>query len=149
MSTSAPAEAQVRGVNLILLSGGGEIHLDDIVTAEEGQRVLDDIDGAILNIEDQLGFDNGSRDPFWRKRAESALKKKRRQRPAVQKRIAELRRAERRIAWPDPSTLMMDGKRKAFVKAAGDLLSPEVITEIWAHAAELNPSLFQNGREGE
>lgn len=85
-------ERPIRGVNLVLLSSGGEIHIDDIVTAAEGQTILDDIDGAIIAIEDQLATDRGRSDPVWRSKAEKALRRKRRQRPALQQRIGDLHR---------------------------------------------------------
>ncbi|MBB2963770.1 hypothetical protein [Methylobacterium sp. R2-1] len=88
-------ERPIRGVNVVILSDGREVHIDDVTTAAEGQTILDDLDGAILGIEDQLAFDDGRNGPLWRKRAETALKKKRRQRPGLQRRIGDLRRAEK------------------------------------------------------
>ncbi|WP_246690211.1 hypothetical protein [Methylorubrum populi] len=132
----------------MILSDGREVHLDDISSAAEGQTIIDDLDGAILGIEDQLAYDDGRNGPVWRKRAEMALKKKRRQRPALQQRIGELRRAERLAAahppaGPGPSR--RDIRRKAFVNAAEQLLSPEVFTEVWARAAEMEPVAFAGG----
>jgi hypothetical protein len=135
-------ERPIRGVNVVVLSDGREVHLDDITTAAEGQAIIDDLDGAILGIEDQLAFDDGRKGPVWRKRAETALKKKRRQRPGLQQRIGELRRAEKRAAQLEPVTSRKDAKRKAFVDAAEELLTPEVFTEVWARAAERMPVAF-------
>lgn len=141
-------ERPIRGVNVVVLSNGQEVHLDDITTAVEGQTVLDDLDGAILGIEDQLAFDDGRNGPVWRKRAEMALKKKRRQRPGLQQRIGELRRAEKRSAQPEPVTSHKDAKRKAFIDAAEELLSAEVFSEVWTRAAEREPSAFADVRGG-
>ncbi|MDV2986368.1 UNVERIFIED_CONTAM: hypothetical protein Q9R58_18780 [Methylobacteriaceae bacterium AG10] len=138
----ASTERPIRGVNVVVLSDGREVHLDDITTAAEGQTILDDLDGAILGIEDQLAFDDGHNGPLWRKRAETALKKKRRQRPGLQRRIGDLRRAEKRATQPEPVTSHRDAKRKAFVDAAEEVLPPEVFTEVWARAVEREPSAF-------
>ncbi|EHP78310.1 hypothetical protein [Methylorubrum extorquens] len=147
MSASS-TERPIRGVNVVILSDGREVHLDDITTAAEGQTVLDDLDGAILGIEDQLAFDDGRNGPIWRKRAEMALKKKRRQRPGLQQRIGELRRAERQDARPDPATSHKDAKRRAFLKAAEELLTAELVSEVWARAAERDPAAFAGSTEG-
>ncbi|GAA0252272.1 hypothetical protein LNAOJCKE_4786 [Methylorubrum aminovorans] len=146
--SATSTERPIRGVNVVVLSDGREVHLDDITTAAEGQTILDDLDGAILGIEDQLAFDDGRNGPVWRKRAEMALKKKRRQRPGLQQRIGDLRRAEKRAAQPEPATSHKDAKRKAFIDAAEELLSPEVFTEVWTRAAERVPAAFAdtNGR---
>ncbi|APX83981.1 hypothetical protein BV511_04150 [Methylorubrum extorquens] len=141
MSASS-AERPIRGVNVVVLSNGQEVHFDDITTAAEGQTILDDLDGSILAIEDQITFDDGRGGPVWRKRAEMALKKKRRQRPSLQQRIGELRRAEKRAAQPEPITSHKDAKRKAFIEAAEEMLTPEVFTEVWARAAERQPAAF-------
>ncbi|MGW5961035.1 hypothetical protein [Methylorubrum thiocyanatum] len=135
-------ERPIRGVNVVILSDGREVHIDDITTVAEGQTILDDLDGAILGIEDQLAYDDGRNGPVWRKRAEMALKKKRRQRPGLQQRIGELRRAEKRATQPEPVTSRTDAKRKAFVDAAEELLTPEAFTEVWARAAERMPMAF-------
>ncbi|MFY9292724.1 MAG: hypothetical protein WAP03_18820 [Methylorubrum rhodinum] len=143
MSTSDRRDP-VRGVNLVLLSDGREIHLDDIATAAQGQAILDGLDGAILTIEDQLAHAVPGADPSWRKRAEMALKRKRRQRPALQQRIGVLRRAERQAEQPqfEPGFPKRDGRRRAFIDAATELLPPETVTEIWARAAEQVPVAF-------
>lgn len=143
MSTSDRRDS-VRGVNLVLLSDGREIHVDDIATAAEGQAILDGLDGAILTIEDQIAHAGPGTDPSWRKRAEMALKRKRRQRPALQQRIGVLRRAERQAAQPqfEPGFGKRDGRRRAFIDAAEELLSPETFTEIWARAVERAPDVF-------
>lgn len=140
--TAASTDRPIRGVNVVVLSSGQEVHLDDITTSTEGQTVLDDLDGAILGIEDQLAFDDGRNGPIWRKRAEMALKKKRRQRSGLQQRIGELRREEKRSTQPEPAASHRDAKRKAFIKAAEELLPPEVFTEVWARAAEREPAAF-------
>lgn len=132
----------VPGVNLVLLSNGSEIHLDDIATAAEGQAILDGLDGAILAIEDQLDRSDHVANPTWRRRAEGALKRKRRQRPALQQRIAALRKAERQASHPESDTSHKDARRKTFVKAAQEMLPPETFAELWNRAAEMAPSLF-------
>lgn len=140
----------VRDVNLVFLSSGETISIGDIATAAEGQAILDDLDGAILRIEDDLACDRQHPNPEWRERAEMALKKKRRQRPALQQRIGDLRRAEREAARPTagPGPNRRDTRRKAFINAAEQLLSPEVFTEVWARAAELEPAAFADESGG-
>lgn len=150
-------ERPVFGVNVMVLRDGRTVALEDIATAAEGQAILDDLDGAILGIEDQIAFDEGCKGPDWRKRAEIALKVKRRQRPGLQQRIGELRRAENRDeAEADRARIRAaqiraaehtDRKRGVFVKAAKELLSPEVFTEVWARAAELDPVAFAEASE--
>ena len=145
MSAHAFAGRSVRDVNLVFLSSGETIGVHDIATAAEGQAILDDLDGAILKIEDDLA---NSGDAEWRARAEMALKKKRRQRPALQRRIGDLRRAERQAAArpPEgPGPNRRDVRRKAFINAAEQLLTPEVFTEVWARAAEMEPVAFAGG----
>lgn len=142
---AASTERPIRGVNVVILSDGREVHLDDISSAAEGQTIIDDLDGAILGIEDQLAYDDGRNGPIWRKRAEMALKKKRRQRPGLQQRIGELRRAERQAAahpTAGPGPDRRDARRKAFIDAAEEMLTPEVFTEVWARAAERMPVAF-------
>ena len=145
---AALTERPIRGVNVVILSDGREVHIDDITTVAEGQTILDDLDGAILGIEDQLAYDDGRNGPVWRKRAEMALKKKRRQRPGLQQRIGELRRAERQTVLPaGPGPERRDARRRAFVNAAEELLTPEVFTEVWTRAAEREPAAFAKGVE--
>lgn len=148
MSARAFAGRSVRDVNLVFLSNGETISIGDIVTSAEGQAILDDLDGAILKIEDDLA---NSGDAEWRARAEMALKKKRRQRPALQQRIGDLRRSERQAAVHPPAGLgpnRRDIRRKAFINAAEQLLTPEVFTEVWARAAELEPVAFAEADRG-
>ncbi|MEH3117019.1 MAG: hypothetical protein PGN25_05245 [Methylorubrum populi] len=86
------------------------------------------------------------------------MKVKRRQRPALQRRIGELRRAENRDeAEADRVRIRAaqiraaehtDRKRGAFVKAAKELLTPEVFTEVWARAAELDSTAFEEAVGG-
>lgn len=143
MSARAFSGRSVRDVNLVFLSNGETISIGDIATASAGQAILDDLDGAILKIEDDLA---NSGDSGWRARAEMALKKKRRQRPTLQQRIGELRRAERQAGaqlLPAPGPERRDARRKAFINAAKELLSPEVFTEVWARAEEQDPAAFE------
>ncbi|KQQ23704.1 hypothetical protein ASF53_05095 [Methylobacterium sp. Leaf123] len=135
-------ERPVIGVNVMVLRDGRTVALEAIATAAEGQAILDDLDGAILGIEDQLAFDDGRNGPDWRKRAEIALKVKRRQRPALQQRIGELRRAEKQAARTCASTSHKDAQRKAFIDAAEELLPRETFVELWARAAEREPVVF-------
>lgn len=140
------APLPLRGVNVVLRRDGSEIHLDDIETAAQGQAILDEIDAAILAIEDQVDNDDGRNGQDWRSRANTALKKKRRIRPALQKRIADLRRSERQaaaLAQPVKDIRVgPEARRTAFINAAEELLDAEVFTEIWARAAERNPAAF-------
>ncbi|KQT17720.1 hypothetical protein ASG40_17005 [Methylobacterium sp. Leaf399] len=136
----------VRGVNVVLYSGG-ELHIDDIETAAQGQAILDEIDGAISTIEDQFAHGvTSEKDPSWRARAEIALKRKRRQRPRLQQRIGELRRAERQVLPPSGKHLAdyerREARRRAFIDAAKQMLDAEMVTEIWARAAEQAPDAF-------
>lgn len=141
----------ILGVNVMVLRNGTGVHLDDIATASDGQAILDDLDGAILSIEDQLAFDDGSKGALWRKRADKALRRKRRQRPALQQRIGELRGAEKQAeheARADQNAAHLDVKRRAFIKAAEELLAPELLTEVWARAAEREPAAFAKADGG-
>ncbi|GJE19542.1 hypothetical protein [Methylobacterium marchantiae] len=138
----------IRGVNTILLRDGSEIRLEDIQSSEQGRAILDEIDGAILAIEDQIALGFQSDDPSWKVRAEIALKRKRRSRPALQARIGELRRAEKALAIKDThanATSKVDAKRQAFVHAAYELLGHETCVEVWALAQEKQPALFTEG----
>ena len=148
-SRNPHAASEFRGVNVILRADGSEVRLDDIATADEGQRLLDEVDAAILSIEDQVEHYDGGNDD-WRRRAGLALKKKRRIRPALQRRIAELRRAERQAVvgtGPDKATFHKDARRKAFVVAAEQMLDRELFVEIWQRASENEPAVFE-GWEG-
>lgn len=134
----------VLGVNTVVRRDGSTVHLDDIETSSDGQILLDEIDEAILAIEDQLDrWNGGHSDPTWEDRARAALKKKRRIRPALQQRIGELRKAERLAAAPPPP-MGIGTRNKAFVTAAEELLDREVYTEIWVRAAEIKPEAFAN-----
>ncbi|SFT11041.1 hypothetical protein [Methylobacterium sp. yr668] len=149
MTVSAINPPQMRGINTVLMSDGREVHLDDITTAAEGQTILDDLDAAIINIELQVDAarDGASpNDPEWRRRAETALKRKRRIRPRMQQRIGELRKAER-LAQVQAAAKAVPGdvQRKAFVIAAADMLDDELVTEIWARAREIRPAAFAEG----
>ena len=140
---------QMRGINTVLMSDGREVHLDDIATAAEGQTILDDLDTAIISIEMQVDAarDGASpNDPEWRRRADTALKRKRRIRPRLQQRIGQLRRAERFAeVQAAAKALPGDVQRKAFVIAAADMLDRELVTEIWARAREIRPAAFAEG----
>ncbi|MHC2089433.1 hypothetical protein [Methylobacterium sp. CM6244] len=138
----------IRGVNTILLRDGSEIRLEDIQSSAQGRAILDEIDGAILAIEDQITLGFESDDPSWKTRAEIALKRKRRSRPVLQARIGELRRAEKALAIKDThanATTKVDAKRQAFVHAAYELLGHETCVEVWALAQEKQPALFTEG----
>ncbi len=133
----------------IITIDGRAIHLDDIPTAEEGRQLLAVLDGEIARIEDQLSAaDLRGADPEWRRRAATAHKRKRRIRPRLQERIGTLRRSERDQAHTADTlaaSSAKDGRRRAFILAAQELLSHEVVTEVWARAAEIKPDLFANG----
>ncbi|MEH3118873.1 MAG: hypothetical protein PGN25_15110 [Methylorubrum populi] len=149
--SASPTERPIRSVNVVVLRDGREVHLDDIATAADGQAILDDLDGAILSIEDQIGFDDGSKGTVWRKRADMALRRKRRQRPALQRRIGDLRRAERQAAAhppPGPGPERRDARRKAFIDAAEEMPPHETFVELWAHAAEREPTVFADAAGG-
>lgn len=139
-----------RGVNVIVRRDGSEVHLDDIETADQGQALLDEIDAAILSIEDQFAYGgHPDRDSSWKIRAETALKKRRRVRPALQKRIADLRRAERQAGPVREvrATPAADLRRAAFINAAEAMLERDLFVEIWARAETMEPAAFE-GREG-
>ncbi|KQP83326.1 hypothetical protein [Methylobacterium sp. Leaf117] len=135
------------GINVIRFRDGREIRIDDIGTAEQGRLILTEVDATILAIEDQidrvdLSTCNG---PAWKKRAERALKVKRRQRPTIQARIGELGRAERgtvTLAVREAEMRKVDDKRRAFIRAAYASLGHEACIEIWARAEEREPSVF-------
>ncbi len=141
--SNADRVSAYRGVNLILRRDGSEVHLDDIATAEEGQAILDEIDAAILAIENQVETSCG-RDHDWRRRAGVALKRKRRVRPALQQRIAVLRKAEKKppIVKATAQRDIGDRRRQAFIKAADATLDPELYLEIWQRASEFDPQAF-------
>jgi hypothetical protein len=152
---NAPLDIQPRdilGINVIRLRDGREFRIEDIETAEQGRLILAEVDASILGIEDQidrvdLATQNG-RD--WKRRAERALKVKRRQRPTIQHRIGELARAERgtagRLAHED-LLRKADSKRRAFIRSAYEVLGHETCVELWARAQEKEPALFADGAE--
>lgn len=151
MSTAIEIQPRaILGINLIRLRDGREFLVNDIATAEQGRLLLAEVDAAILGIEDQIEHadittQNG-RD--WVKRAERALKVKRRSRPILQARIGELARAERGTAGRlahEAQIRKADTKRRAFIQAAFELLGHEACTEIWTRAAELQPAAFLDG----
>jgi len=140
-----PSTPPIRGVTTILLQDGSEIRVDAIETSAQGRAILDEIDGAILAIEDQIAHGIGSDDPSWRVRAEMALKRKRRSRPVLQERIGVLRRAEKAAALGVSQAKVatkVDAKRQAFIHAAYELLGHETCVEVWALAQEKQPLLF-------
>ncbi len=71
--------------------------------------------------------------------------------PRLQERIGELRRAEERRAKASAAasvaaiTAERRRRRRAFILAARELLGHEVVTEVWARAAELKPDVFTDG----
>lgn len=140
------------GVNVIRFRDGREIRVDDIETAEQGRLILTEVDATILAIEDQiehvdLSTQNG-RD--WKKRAERALKVKRRQRPTLQARIGELGRAKKgtvTLAAREAEMRRVDDKRRAFIRAAYASLGHEACIEIWAHAQQREPTVFADGAQ--
>lgn len=138
------------GINVIRLRDGREFRVEDIATAEQGRLVLAEVDASILAIEDQIGnmdLDTANgRD--WKKRAERALKVKRRSRPALQERIGFLARQEKAAVHADAlysKAVQVDAKRQAFVAAAYELIGHEACTEVWVRAAELRPEAFRGG----
>jgi len=141
----------ILGINVIRLRDGREFRVEDIATAEQGRLILAEVDASILAIEDQIDHvdrtSQSGRD--WLKRAERALKVKRRQRPAIQARTGELSRVEKaaaKAAAMGREVVRVDAKRKAFVHAAYELLGHEACTEVWAHAQEKQPALFADGK---
>ncbi|NEU13557.1 hypothetical protein G3T14_15665 [Methylobacterium sp. BTF04] len=140
-------------INVIRFRDGTEISIDDIKTAEQGRQILAGVDASILAIEDQIDHADLSTEHGreWKKRAERALKVKRRSRPNLQARIGELARAERGTAGRlahEAALREADGKRRSFVHAAYQMLGHETCTEIWARAAELQPAAFPDGSQG-
>jgi len=135
------------GINVIRFRDGREIRIEDIETADQGRLILTEVDATILAIEDQidhidLSTHNG-RD--WKKRAERALKVKRRSRPTLQARIGELARAEKARAiraTHAKDASKVDAKRRVFIQAAYEVLGHQTCNEIWARAEEKEPTLF-------
>lgn len=137
------------GVNAVQRRDGSVVELANIRTAAEGQALLDENDAAILAIEEQLeNWADGRGGPDRVRRAKGALKRKRRIRPALQQRIAVLRKAEERAEFAPadgrafPRRERSELRRVAFVNAAEQLLDHKVFTEIWARAAEIAPDAF-------
>lgn len=148
----SPVRETVGGVNAVRRSDGSLVRLDDIATAEEGRALLEEVDAGILAIEEQIeNWTEQRHDPDWPRRAKTALKRKRRIRPALQQRIAELRRSEKLPATPTlrvgPKAELIERRRVAFINAAEAVLDRELFVEIWARAAEDMPEVFE-GVEG-
>lgn len=140
-------------VNMVEIQDGIRIRLEDITSAAQGRTIMDELDADILSVEDQIASTGISTrdDPDWRRRAERALKIKKRVRNALQERLGVLNRAERaaeKAAAFGVKAVQVDAKRKAFVHAAYQLIGHEVCTEIWARAAELKPEAFSDGAAG-
>lgn len=138
------------GINVIRFRDGRQIRIEDIETAELGRIILREVDATILAIEDQIDHIDLSTHigREWKKRAERALKVKRRSRPNIQARIGELARVEKAAEAASvrgAKAVQVDGKRRAFVSAAYELLGHEVCTEVWARAAEMTPDAFPDG----
>lgn len=142
---SPPVEGRggILGVNVVLRADKSSVHLLDIASVAQGKEILDELDGAIASIEAQLDRDD-YRDLDWRRGAEIALKRKRRIRPALQERIGELRRAERKAQAQTvaPIASHVDAKRRAFIKAAEAILHADDIADIWDRARRDNPQAF-------
>lgn len=153
MTDTAMAEARgYVAVNIIRFRDGTEIRIDDIATPEQGRIILDDVDASILAIEDQIEHMDLStqNDVDWKRRAERALKVKRRSRPRLQAHIGLLMREEKARQHKDTmaqGSVVVDAKRKMFVRAAYDMLGHEACTEVWVRAAEMAPDVFPNGAE--
>ena len=149
---SAITPPQIRDINTIVRANGTELQIEDIATAAEGQVILDEIDMSIDKIEMQVAdahLGASPNEPDWRRRAEVALKRKRRSRPRLQQRIGELRRAEKRaqaVPAGGPENSPKDGQRRAFVLAAEAMLEHELFTEIWSRAREMRPAAFPEAR---
>lgn len=145
-------------VNMVEIHGGTFIRLEDIPSAAQARTIMDELDADILRVEDQttsmeMLARNGS---DWRRRAERALRIKKRVRNALQERIGVLNRAERattaaaeRAARLGVKAEQVDAKRQAFVHAAYQMIGHEACTEIWARAAEINPTAFAGDSLGE
>ncbi|MDO9428405.1 MAG: hypothetical protein Q7T93_16435 [Methylobacterium sp.] len=134
--------------HVALSADGARICIGDIATVAEGRRILDELDIGIIETEDQLHEAGAGRRQStwaWRRSAEVALKWKKLMRPRLQKRIAELKRAEKAAV----SAAAIESRRGAFLAAAAELLGHEACTEIWARAAEINPIAFAEGATGE
>ncbi|MCJ2080721.1 hypothetical protein [Methylobacterium sp. J-090] len=145
--SSTIERGDVLGVNVIFLSDGQQIRIADIQTVEEGRTVLDSLTGGILGIEAQIERMDIS-DPDYsqrRRRAERALRIKRLQRPRLEVRIAEIRRAERAVrAALNPPVLESQtlNRRRAFVQAAQQILGEARCQEIWTRARENHPEAW-------
>ncbi|MFE1601578.1 hypothetical protein [Methylobacterium sp. ID0610] len=149
-ATGAAPDRGIPGTGILFANDRTSVHVDDVATVEQGRALLDRLDGEILSIEGQLSAAQlrGDADPAWRRRAELALKHKRRIRPRLQERIGALRRAEqeaRAEANRVADRAQINGQRRAFMVAARELLGHEIMTEIWARAAEIRPDAFPDG----
>lgn len=136
------------GPHVALAADGARICIGDIATVAEGRRILDELDIGIIETEDHLHEAGAGRRPStwaWRRSAEVALKWKKLMRPRLQERIAELKRAEKAAVHASA----IESRRGAFLAAAAELLGHETCTEIWTRAAEINPTAFAVGEQGE
>lgn len=137
-------------VNVVEIQNGRRIALADITSAAQGRAIMDELDADIINVEDQISSCTiPAVHSEWRRRAERALRIKKRIRNTLQERIGALRRAEKaaadaaeRVAAYGVKAVQVDAKRKAFVHAAYQMIGHEACTEIWARAAEMKPEVF-------
>lgn len=137
----------VHCVSSILLSRGRQVRLAEIQTVEFGMEVLADLSAAILGIEAKIEAADRAdpNTPAMVRRAAKALKIKRRQRPLVEYRLGEIRRAERAAraaANPPLIEQLSDKRQRAFVDAAREALGERAFQEIWAKARELRPEAW-------
>jgi len=125
---------------------GIDIKLSDITSATDGEAILDELDGAIVSIEQQIadGVRNGC-NGNWLIKARTALRYKKLARPKLQARIAELRRQEKAQVVAEARQFQQSRdnmKRRAFILAAKETLDAGAFDRIWAKAREILPDAF-------
>lgn len=121
---------------------GSTMLISDIDTVAAGEAALDELDRAIINIEEHVERGNRDRgtDQDWLIRAKTALKHRRRSRPILQERIAQLRRAEKDAARQAHDAKDADQRKTwldAFMKATRDELPGERFMSLCRRADEI------------
>jgi hypothetical protein len=130
----------------IVQRNGIDIKLSDIKSAIEGDAILDELDQAIVSIEQQIA--DGARtvcNGGWLIKARTALRYKKLARPKLQARIAELRRQEKAQAAGDLRQYQQSRdnmKRRTFILAAKESLNADSFDQLWAKAREILPDAF-------
>lgn len=131
---------------------GSEVTLAEIRTAAEGEALLEELDQAIIAIEEQIERAKSRKtDRDWLIRTKTAARHRRIMRPKLQERIADLRRTERAAekaaaieVEKAENARRTDGRRRAFILAAKDTLEPCVFDQIWKRARVISPDAFDD-----